>query len=143
MRRDAFPVPQLLGGIPPGYVVTYTGTDYYGSFLAHFGGKRQKKKVWRVIFPCLTSRAVHLYLVDSLSMDACVNAIDRFLSQNGDVTCAIYSDNGTNFIGSAKAFLGMYTWNVHQKYKRHYPPRKIMRFLTLRSQTHKRARASS
>ena len=33
-------------------------------------------------------------------MDACINVIERFLSQYADVNIAFYSDNGTNFHGT-------------------------------------------
>ena len=51
---------------------------------------------------------MHLDIVDSLSMDACINAIERFLSQYADVTIAFYSDNGTNFHGMNNATKRMY-----------------------------------
>ena len=74
------------------------------------------------IFTCLICRAVHLDIVDSLSMDACLNAIERFMAQYGDVTTAFYSDNGTNFRCVGNILQKMYTKNV-QQYIRAYVSR--------------------
>ena len=78
-----------------------------------------------VIFTCLTCRAVHLDIVDSLSMDACLNAIETFTVQYGDVTIALYSENGTKFHGVDNALWQMYTKSLRQKYQRYYCPQKI------------------
>ena len=58
-------------------------------------------------------------------MDACINAIERFLSQYADVTIAFYSDNGTNFHGTNNAIKAMYDKNLHQKFQRYYRPKRI------------------
>lgn len=54
-----------------------------------------------MIFTCLASRAVHLEVAVSLETDACVNALQRFISRRGQVTHLV-SDNGTNFIGAER-----------------------------------------
>ena len=58
-------------------------------------------------------------------MDACINALERFLSQYADVTVAFYSDNGTNFLGTRNAMTRMYNKNRHQKLQRYFRPRRI------------------
>ena len=104
---------------------THTGIDYYSSFLVTKGVRRKTRKTWGVIFTCLTYRDVHLDIVNSLSMDAFLNAIEHFMAQYGDVTTAFYSDNGTNFCGADNTLRKMYTKNIHQKYQHYYRPRKI------------------
>ena len=78
-----------------------------------------------VIFTSHTCRTTHLDIVDNLSMDACLNTIEGFMAQYGDVTTAFYLDNGTNFRGADNALRKMYTKNIHQKYQRYYSPWKI------------------
>ena len=68
-----------VAGWEPAY--KHTGIDYYCPLLVTTG-----------VFK-------HLDIVDSKYMDACLNAIERFMAQYGDATIAFYSDNGTNFCG--------------------------------------------
>ena len=79
---------------------THTGIDYYGPFKVSTGTHSKTRKVWGIIFTCLICRVVHLDIVGSLSMDAWLNGIERFMLQYADVTIAFYSDNGTNFRGT-------------------------------------------
>ncbi|XP_062556587.1 uncharacterized protein LOC134221413 [Armigeres subalbatus] len=55
---------------------SYTGVDYFGPILAKQG--RSLVKRWISLFTCLTTRAVHLEIVHSLSTQSCVMAIRRF-----------------------------------------------------------------
>ena len=71
------------------------------------------------------SRAIHLDIVDSLSMDACINALERFLAQYSDVTIAFYSDERTNVTGTANAIKRMYDKNTHQQMQRYFRPHRI------------------
>ncbi|UYV67896.1 hypothetical protein LAZ67_5002443 [Cordylochernes scorpioides] len=58
----------------------------------------QHRKVCFVIFTCGVYRAVHLELVTSLSTEALVGAVERFVARRG-CPAVIYSDNGTNLVG--------------------------------------------
>ena len=73
------------------------GVDYFGPFEI----KRERSVVKRygVIFTCLTIRAVHLEMADSMDTDSCINAIRRFISRRGPVEY-IRSDNGSNLISA-------------------------------------------
>lgn len=53
-----------------------------------------------MIFTCLTSRAIHLEVVDSLTTDSTIMAIKRMINIRGKMKI-ILSDNGTNFRGAA------------------------------------------
>ena len=55
------------------------------------------------LFTYLSVRAVHLELVDSLDTSACIDAIHRFIARRGQPE-SIISDNGTNFVGTAREF---------------------------------------
>lgn len=77
----------------------YTGVDYFGPLLVKQG--RSLAKRWVALFTCLTTRAVHLEIVHSLSTQSCVMAIRRFGSRRGFPT-DFYSDYGTCFRGASR-----------------------------------------
>ena len=80
---------------------TNTGVDYFGPFeVKMFRGTMKK---WVCLFTCLSVRAVHLELVDSLDTEACIGAVHRFIARRGQPQ-SIISDNGTNFVGAAREF---------------------------------------
>ncbi|XP_071040602.1 uncharacterized protein [Parasteatoda tepidariorum] len=60
---------------------------------------KDNKKVWIAIFTCVIYRAVHLELLTSISTDNFILAIRRFIVRRGRPSI-IYSDYGTNFIGT-------------------------------------------
>ncbi|UYV81532.1 hypothetical protein LAZ67_20001463 [Cordylochernes scorpioides] len=74
-------------------VFEVTGIDLGGPLYLEDG-----QKVWFVIFTCGVYRAVHLELVTSLSTEALVGAVERFVARRG-CPAVIYSDNGTNLVG--------------------------------------------
>lgn len=53
------------------------------------------------MFTCLTIRAVHIELADSLDTSSCINALCRFMSRRDQVTI-MRSDNGTNSVDAEK-----------------------------------------
>lgn len=78
---------------------TNTGVDYFGLFEVKRGWGTIKR--YGVKFTCLTLRAVHIEVADSLDTDSCINAIRRFICRRGQVTI-MRSDNGTNFVAVEK-----------------------------------------
>ncbi|UYV72198.1 hypothetical protein LAZ67_9002154, partial [Cordylochernes scorpioides] len=74
-------------------VFEVTGIDLRGPLYLEDG-----QEVWFVIFTCGVYRAVHLELVTSLSTEALVGAVERFVARRG-CPAVIYSDNGTNLVG--------------------------------------------
>lgn len=72
-----------------------TGIDLAGPLYIKNGGK-----CWIVLFTCATYRAIHLELVESLSTESFIMALRRFIARRGRVNI-IYTDNGTNFQGTA------------------------------------------
>ncbi len=79
---------------PPFYS---TGVDCFGPYHVKIG--RRVEKRWGVIFKCLTTRAVHIELLNSLDVDAFLLALRRFIARRGRPK-EIRSDCGTNFHGA-------------------------------------------
>jgi hypothetical protein len=74
-----------------------TGVDLAGPLFLNGG-----VKVWIVLFTCAVYRCVHLELVGSLSTEAFILALQKFICRRGRPT-TIWSDNGTNFRGAFNA----------------------------------------
>lgn len=77
---------------------TYTGVDYCGPFLVKVG--RSLVKRWIALFTCMTVRAIHLEIANSLSTESFKMAVRRFIARRG-APLEIFSDNGTNFRGAS------------------------------------------
>ena len=67
-----------------------------------------------LFFTCLTTRAIHIEVDRSLDKDSCLVAINRFIARRGN-PAIIISDNGTNFVGSARELKDyINSWNKDQ-----------------------------
>ena len=75
---------------------TYCGTDMFGPF--YIKEKRSVLKRYGAMFTCLNSRAVHIEITNSMTTDAFILALRRFIGRRGNIR-SMYSDNGTNFVG--------------------------------------------
>ncbi|XP_054272891.1 uncharacterized protein LOC128993157 [Macrosteles quadrilineatus] len=101
----AKPVPPQMAPLPEFRVTRtshpffYTGVDYFGPIEVTVGRRHEKR--WGVLFICLTTRAVHLEVAHSLNTESCIMAIQRFISRR-PCPSKMFSDNGTNFVGSDK-----------------------------------------
>ena len=78
---------------------TYTGIDYFGPLNVKRG--RGTAKRYGCIFVCMTTRAIHLELAQSLETDAFIMVLRRFINARGSVN-QLRSDNGTNFVGAER-----------------------------------------
>lgn len=76
-----------------------TGLDVFGPIVVKHGRKQIKR--FGCMFTCMTTRAVHLEVLDALDADALLNAITRFVSRRGTPE-RIRSDNGTNMVAASK-----------------------------------------
>ncbi|CAK1596209.1 unnamed protein product [Parnassius mnemosyne] len=72
-----------------------TGIDLAGPLYLH-----NQEKCWVVLFTCATFRAVHFEIVDSLSTNSFIMYLRRFIARRGRID-VIFTDNGTNFRGTA------------------------------------------
>lgn len=66
-------------------------------------------KVWRVVFCCMSSRAIHAELVNTQSTESFLMAFQRFAALRG-YPRKIFSDPGTNFIGARPVLPELYTF---------------------------------
>lgn len=107
IRFDQEPVHQLMGDLPrervtPSRPFTSVGIDFAGPFAIKCVGHRSniRFKAYVALFICLSTRAIHLEVVSSLSTDQFLMSFSRFVARRGSPS-QIRSDNGTNFVGAA------------------------------------------
>lgn len=83
---------------------TYVGVDVFGPWTISSrrtrGGLANSKR-WAVIFTCLSTRAIHIEVIESMESSSFINALRRFISIRGPVK-QLRSDCGTNFLGACK-----------------------------------------
>ncbi|XP_067273612.1 uncharacterized protein [Pseudorasbora parva] len=83
---------------------THVGLDVFGPWSVSArrtrGGYAESKR-WAVLFTCLSIRAIHIEVIESMDTSCFINALRRFLAIRGPVK-HIRSDRGTNFIGACK-----------------------------------------
>ena len=111
------PLDQLMGRIPSLRVAAgfppfcNTAIDMFGPLHIKLN-RKTLKEAQVVIFACMTSRAVHLELVNDKTADAFLMAFRRFASLRGH-SRVCWSDCGTNFVG-AQSYLKeiMQSWDT-------------------------------
>ena len=90
--------------LDPAPPFTYVGIDVFGPWTISTrktrGGQIHSKR-WALIFTCMVIRAVHIEVLEEMSSSCFINALRRFCAIRGEVK-VIYSDCGTNFVGSVK-----------------------------------------
>lgn len=110
-RRRAMPQTPATGDLPQARLDPFhrpfsnCGVDYFGPMMVKVGRRREKR--WGALFTCLTSRAVHIELVASLSTDSAIMALRRMAARRGWPR-VMYSDNGTNFRGADQELRAAY-----------------------------------
>ncbi|KAL4006296.1 aggrecan 1 [Sarotherodon galilaeus] len=91
---------------------TTVGLDVFGPWTIVTrrtrGGCSQNKR-WAVLFTCMSTRAVHIELIETMSADSFINALRRLFSIRGPAKF-LRSDRGTNFVGACKE-LGLNSGN--------------------------------
>ena len=81
------------------YVRNMLQQEYFGLFEVKL--RRRNLKRCCCLFSCLTTRAVHIEVTQSLDTESCLAAVTRIIARLG-YPKTIISDNGTNFVGAAK-----------------------------------------
>ncbi|KAL0895211.1 hypothetical protein ABMA27_013649 [Loxostege sticticalis] len=103
--RKTKPVRPIIGDLPRARLEAFTrpfsncGLDYFGPMTVTVGRRHEKR--WGALFTCLTTRAVHIEIVSSLSTDSAIMALRRMGARRGWPQ-VMYSDNATNFRGADK-----------------------------------------
>ena len=112
--------PQLMGQLPPSRVEPdavffHSGLDFAGPYMLRVSHTRKPVfiKSYMAIFICFCTKAVHLELVQDMTTEAFVAALERFVSRRG-LPFHIHSDNGFNFIGAKNELHAIYQM-LHDK----------------------------
>ena len=106
---------QIMGDLPeerssPSAPFQFTSVDLFGPYQVKDEVKRRvSMKVWGVLFCCMSSRAIHVELANTLSTESFLLAYQRFTSVRGHPR-KIWSDPGTNFIGAKPVLEEMYAY---------------------------------
>ena len=83
---------------------THVGLDVFGPWSITSrrtrGGSAESKR-WAVLFTCMSTRAVHIETIESMSTSSFINALRRFFAVRGP-SKQLRSDRGTNFVGACK-----------------------------------------
>lgn len=90
--------------ITPSRPFIHTGIDYAGplQIRATTGrGRVQMSKGYIVLFICFSTKAIHLELVSSMTSQAFIAVLKRFISRRG-IPTQMHCDNGTNFVGAQR-----------------------------------------
>ncbi|XP_063397214.1 uncharacterized protein LOC134681506 [Mytilus trossulus] len=88
--------------LEPGPPFTYVGVDCFGPWeivTRKTRGGAANSKRWAALFTCLTTRGIHIEVLEEMSSSSFINAFRRFTSIRGQVK-QIRSDCGTNFVGA-------------------------------------------
>lgn len=113
-RQDT--IQQQMGDLPRVRVnkatpFEYTGIDFAGPIIIkkHRGKQPATRgavarddittKAWIVVFVCMVTRAIHLDLIQGLTVEDFLPALSRFTARRGGCR-EMWSDNGSTFIGT-------------------------------------------
>lgn len=83
---------------------SYCGADLFGPITVCVGRRHEKR--WGVLFTCLTTRAIYLEIVGSLSAESVMMAMDSLAARRGP-PIQFSSDCGTNFVGAWERLIGV------------------------------------
>ncbi|XP_046803802.1 uncharacterized protein LOC124419226 [Lucilia cuprina] len=99
---------QIMAALPPERTAldrpfTTTGVDFAGPFdMRNLNGRScQILKAYVCILVCFSTKTIHLEVTSDLSTDKFLAAFNRFISRRG-CPLTVFSDNGTNFVGSSR-----------------------------------------
>ncbi|XP_070206193.1 uncharacterized protein [Littorina saxatilis] len=100
---------QQMASLPSDRVIpsapfSHVGVDVFGPWevlTRKTRGGQANSKRWAVIFTCMSTRAIHIEVIEEMTSSSFINALRRFISLRGPVQ-ELRSDRGTNFVGAAK-----------------------------------------
>ncbi len=83
---------------------SFVGLDVFGPWVVTSrrtrGGQASSKR-WAVLFTCMSTRAIHFEVIESMDSSSFINALRRFFAIQGPAK-QLPSDCGTNFVGACK-----------------------------------------
>ena len=91
--------------VTPGPPFTSVGVDTFGPWevvARKTRGGLACSKRWAIMFTCLTTRAIHIEVIESMTSSSFINAVRRLIALRGNVT-EFRSDMGTDFVGATEA----------------------------------------
>lgn len=114
---------QLMGSLPSERTsvsrpFSKVGIDFGGPIMIKesFLRKAHTYKAYIALFICMTTKAIHLELVSSLSTESFVSTLKRFIARRGCPE-VIFSDNATNFQGANHTLKELYLFFKENKPK--------------------------
>ncbi|GJQ77878.1 hypothetical protein Trydic_g16131 [Trypoxylus dichotomus] len=121
-RFKAESVVPIMGQLPKHRVTANhpfyaTGVDYAGPVLIRDKRGRGSKiiKAYISLFVCLSTKAIHLEPVTDLTTESFLSVLHRFCARRGKPT-VMYSDNGTNFVGTNSELSQLKTFFENSEY---------------------------
>lgn len=78
---------------------SYVGLDVFSPWevvIRRTRGGQVNNKRWAVLFSCMSTRAIHIEVVETMSASSFINVLRRFFSIRGQLR----SGRGTNFVGA-------------------------------------------
>jgi hypothetical protein len=113
-RFKAQSAQQIMSNLPldrvqPSRPFSKVGVDFGGPFFIKSSKLKRSSSIksFICVFVCMVTKAVHIELVSSLSTEAFILTLKRFISRRG-CPSIIYSDNATNFLGASNQIKGLY-----------------------------------
>ena len=61
---------------------TFTGVDYFGPLYVTV--RRSAQKRWGFLFTCLTTRATHIEIAQSMDADSCLMDVEHFIARRAN-----------------------------------------------------------
>lgn len=108
LRYSAQPTQPYMGQLPVSRVTAHrpflkSGVDYAGpiNIRVSKGRGHRSTKGYICLFICMATKAIHLEVVSDMTSQGFLAAFKRFVARRGHVV-DLWSDNGTNFVGSAR-----------------------------------------
>ncbi|XP_033222557.1 uncharacterized protein LOC117176426 [Belonocnema kinseyi] len=104
--------------VTPSRAFNTTGVDYAGPFyIIDKLRSRTTIKTYLCVFVCFATKAVHLELARDISTDTFMHCLQRFISRRG-LCQALYSDNGTNFVGARNELPELHALLMNNNFQR-------------------------
>ena len=96
----------------------HTGVDYFGPIYLKEKKFRNRAKVkgYGCVFVCMATKAVHIEVASDLTTEGFLGAFRRFISRRA-IPSAVYSDNGSNFVGANNQLRELYVLFNSEKFR--------------------------